>query len=130
MPNVFVTLKDMNITLLIFITAFLVLGNKLLYASDAEQFAKCTVTVAWKRTNAEDITATVTVHNGTNKTLVDPKVRVTFFDKDGKEVASAAKAYFATIPKGKSKRMEARIFSYIDTNAVEAKGAVEEGTLK
>ncbi len=99
-------------------------------ATDEEEYAKCTVTVKWKRTNAEDCTVSVTVKNGSKKTLVDPTVRVTFYDSSGKEVTSASKAYFARIPKGKSKALEARIWSYVDTTAVEAKGAVEGGYLE
>ncbi|GMV52765.1 MAG: hypothetical protein IAE64_02700 [Flavobacteriales bacterium] len=112
------------------LVCFMITAGISTFAGDAEEFAKCPVQVNWKRTKAEDYTVTVTVTNGSSYTLIDPKVRVVFYDKDGKELSSAAKAYFARIPKGKSKRMEARIFSYIDTNSVDAKGFVEEGTLK
>lgn len=99
-------------------------------AGDAEEYAKCSVAVSWKRTNPEDCVVTVTVKNGSKHTLVDPTVRVMFYDKDGKEVTSAAKAYFARIGKGKSKRLEARIWSYVDSTAVDAKGLVEGGYLE
>lgn len=101
-----------------------------LHAGDAEEYAKCSVKVSWKRTNSEDCTVTVSVKNGSSKKLVDPTVRVTFYDKEGKELTSAAKAYFARIGKGQTKRLEARIWSYVDTNAVEAKGTVEGGYLE
>lgn len=115
---------------LIFLGTLFLYVTPLLYATDAEEYAKCSVKVGWKRSNAEDCTVTVTVTNGSKKTLVDPTVRVTFYDKEGKEVTSAAKAYFARIGKGKSKRLEARIWSYVDTTAVEAKGTVEGGYLE
>jgi hypothetical protein len=94
------------------------------------EYAKCTVTVKWRRSNPEDCAVTVTVKNGTKKTLVDPIVRVTFLDSAGKELTSAAKAYYTCIPKGKSKTLETRIWSYVDTNAVDAKGSVEGGYIE
>lgn len=96
-------------------------------AGDTEaNYAKCTVTVKWSR-RGEDASVTVSVKNGAKKTLVDPVVRVTFFDKDGNKVASDSKAYFARIGKGANKRMETRIWSLIPPEAEKAEGKVEGG---
>ncbi|MBK7578521.1 MAG: hypothetical protein IPI24_14045 [Ignavibacteria bacterium] len=74
---------------------------------------------------AEDATTVVTVKNATKKTLVDPVVRVRFYNKEGAEVSTDAKGYAARIKPGASKRLEARFWSSVDTTAVTAKGEVE-----
>ncbi len=102
-------------------------GVAAVLAGDTEaNYAKCSVTVKWSR-RGEDASVTVTVKNGAKKTLVDPVVRVTFFDKDGNQVASDSKAYFARIGKGASKRMETRIWSLIPPEAEKVEGKVEGG---
>lgn len=109
------------------ITALLCLTAAVSIAGDTEaNYAKCSVTVKWSR-RGEDASVTVTVKNGAKKTLVDPVVRVTFFDKDGNQVASDSKAYFARIGKGASKRMETRIWSLIPPEAEKVEGKVEGG---
>ncbi len=85
---------------------------------------KCTVSVTWTW-RGEDATTVVTVKNATKKTLVDPVVRVRFYDKDGAEVSTDAKGYATRIKPGASKRLEARFWSSVDTTAVTAKGEVE-----
>lgn len=95
--------------------------------SDSELYKKCNVTVSWSR-NGEDAVVTVTVKNGAKKTLHDPVVRVAFFDADGNELVADSKAYFKNVPAKGSKRMEARIWSYVPENAVkQAKGSVVGG---
>ena len=93
---------------------------------DSELYKKCVVTAKWSR-KGEDAVVTVTVKNKTKKTLVDPSVRVTFFDKDGEEVTSDSKTYFKRIKRGKSKRMEARIWDFVPEEAVSVKCEVEGG---
>lgn len=111
------------------IVAFIVLTASVALAGDAELLKKCKVDVTWNR-HGEDAVVTVTVTNKTGKSLVDPSVRVTFYDAEGKEVGGDSKTYFKTIPKGAKKRFEARIFSYIPVEAKSAKGEVEGGVLK
>ncbi len=95
--------------------------------SDSELYKKCSVTVSWSR-NGEDATVTVTVKNGAKKPLHDPVVRVAFFDAEGNELVADSKAYFKVVPAKGSKRMEARIWSYVPENAVkQAKGSVVGG---
>lgn len=96
---------------------------------DTELFKKCTVTAKWSR-RGEDAVVTVTIKNKTKKTLVDPTVRVTFYDKDGEEVTSDAKTYFKSVKRGKSKRMEARIFDYVSEDAVKVECEVESGVFE
>lgn len=108
----------------------LVLSATILVAGDtASNLAKCSVKVTWSR-RGEDATVTVTVKNGTKKTLVDPSVRVTFFDKDGAQVASDSKTYFVRLGKGANKRLEARIWSLVPPEAVKAEGKVEDGVFE
>ncbi|HLP29249.1 MAG TPA: FxLYD domain-containing protein [Candidatus Didemnitutus sp.] len=85
---------------------------------------KCTVSVTWSW-RGEDATTVVTVKNETKKTLVDPVVRVRFYNKDGAEVSTDAKGYATRIKPGASKRLEARFWSSVDSTAVTAKGEVE-----
>ncbi len=92
--------------------------------TDTDLRKKCPVTVTWKL-NGEDATVTVTVKNGTKKTLVDPLVRVRFYNKDGLEVSSDAKGYSATIRPGASKKLEARIWRSISPESAKATGEVE-----
>ncbi|MBK7412864.1 MAG: hypothetical protein IPI29_09960 [Ignavibacteria bacterium] len=51
---------------------------------------KCAVSVTWTW-RGEDATTVVTVKNATKKTLVDPVVRVRFYNKEGAEVSTDAK---------------------------------------
>jgi len=85
---------------------------------------KVKVALTWKR-NGSDVSVTTTLHNQSGKKLIDPIVRVTFFDKDGNEVATASKAYFTTLGRGVKKRLETRIWSEIDTAAVRAEGTLD-----
>jgi hypothetical protein len=86
--------------------------------------AKCTVSVSYTL-RGEDAHVTVTVKNGTKKTLVDPVVRVRFLDKDGNEVTTDAKGYAARIKPGASKKLETRIWRMVSADAAKATGAVE-----
>ena len=95
--------------------------------SDSELYKKCSVSVSWSR-NGEDAVVTVTVKNNTKTTLHDPVVRVAFFDAEGKELVADSKAYFKTVAARKSKRMEARIWSFVPEGAVQkAQGSVVGG---
>ena len=104
----------------ILITIVLLLPATLLAQADSVHFAKCKVTCSWSRTG-EDAVVTVTIKNGSKKTLVDPKVRVTFYDKDGNELTTDAKMYFVRIGPGKSKTMEGRIWDFVSEAAVKEK---------
>ncbi len=86
--------------------------------------AKCAVSVSYAL-RGEDAHVTVTVKNGTKKTLVDPVVRVRFLDKDGNEVTTDAKGYATRIKPGASKKLETRIWRMVSPDAVKATGAVE-----
>ena len=95
---------------------------------DYELWDECDVKVSWSR-NGDDAVVTVTVHNKTKKTLVDPVVRVSFFNEEGDEVASDAKSYFHRIKPGRKKTMKARIWDYVSEDAVKEKttGKLEGG---
>lgn len=82
------------------------------------------VSLSWKRKGA-DVFVTATLHNKSGKTLIDPIVRVRFYDKNDQEVATASKAYFTRVGKGAKKRLETRIWSEIDTTAVRAEGELD-----
>ena len=108
----------------------MLLSVAILVADDTSTLlAKCSVKVTWSR-RGEDATVTVTVKNGTKKILVDPSVRVTFFDANGEQVASDSKTYFVRLGKGASKRLEARIWSLVPPEAVKAEGKVEDARLE
>ncbi|MDZ4745858.1 MAG: FxLYD domain-containing protein [bacterium] len=92
------------------------------YSQELEKKVK--VSVTWKR-HGSDVHVTATVHNLSGKKLIDPIVRVRFYDKDDQEVASASKAYFTTLGKGAKKRLETRTWSEIDTTAVRAEGSLD-----
>lgn len=104
------------------VTAIVLCSAAMLVAQELEK--SCKVAVSFSR-RGNDAVTTVTVTNTTKKRCIDPVVRVRFYDKDGKEVATDAKAYFATIPPKGTKRMEARIFSDIPPEATTAKGALD-----
>lgn len=91
---------------------------------EKEMRKKCAVTVKWAK-RGEDATVTLTIKNATKKTMTDPVVRVRFYDAEGAEVTTDAKAYFAKLKPGTSKRMETRIWSSISPLAESAKGEVE-----
>jgi len=113
--------------LLLPLLLFLALPAALPAQSDSELYEKCSVTVSWSR-NGEDAVVTVTVKNPTKYTLHDPVVRVAFFDADGKELVADSKAYFKNVAAKKSKRMEARIWTFVPETAVaKAKGSVVGG---
>lgn len=90
---------------------------------------QCSCSVSWMR-RGEDAVVTVTVKNGTKKTLVDPVVRVRFYNADSIEVASDAKMYFTRIKPQASKRLEARIWQLIPPDAAYARGALDAGVLE
>jgi uncharacterized membrane protein len=119
----FVTMKTLVMTLVV---AIMAVGAPVSLMANEALWKKCSVTVVWKK-RGEDATVTVTVKNGTKNTLTDPSVRVTFYDKEGNEVAADSKGYFGTIRPGASKRMEARIWTSIPAEATTAKGAVDGG---
>jgi len=113
-----------------FIILALCLFTTIALAQDtAANLAKCTVAVSWAR-RGEDATVTVTVKNTTKKTLVDPVVRVRFYNIDSVEVASDAKMYFSRVKPGASKRMETRIWSLIPTDASYTKGSLDAGVFE
>jgi hypothetical protein len=85
--------------------------------------AKCTVTVSWSRRGA-DATVSVTVKNGSSKKMKDPVIRVRFYDANGEEMMSDSKAYFVTIGPKATKKLEARIWSDVPTEATDARGEV------
>lgn len=85
---------------------------------------KVKVTVTWKR-HGDDAHVTPTLHNQSGKTLIDPIVRVRFYDKNNVEVSTASKSFFARIGKGQKKRLETRIWSSIDSTAVRAEGELD-----
>lgn len=121
--TIFVRMKT---PVMILLLAVMMFGAPLWIRADESLWKKCTVSVTWKR-RGDDATVAVTVKNRTKKTLTDPTVRVTFYDKDGKEVAADSKGYAATLRPGASKRMEARIWTSIPAEAASAKGAVDGG---
>ena len=106
--------------LVVIILVFMLAGTA--FAQELEKKVK--ITLSWKR-KGTDVFVTASLHNQSGKKLIDPIVRVTFFDKDGHEVATASKAYFTTLGKGAKKRLETRIWSEIDTNAVRAEGTLD-----
>ncbi len=91
---------------------------------EAAMRKKCTVTVSYTM-RGEDAHVSVTVKNGTKKTLVDPVVRVRFYDKNGTEVTTDAKGYAARIKPGAAKKMETRIWRSISPDAVKATGELD-----
>lgn len=95
----------------------------------AAMLKKCSLTVSWSR-RGEDASVTVAVKNGTKKTLVDPVVRVRFYNKDSVEVASDAKMYFNRIKAGATKRMETRIWSLIPHDASYTQGSLDAGVFE
>ncbi|NQW29747.1 MAG: hypothetical protein HQ472_04470 [Ignavibacteria bacterium] len=111
------------------IFVFIALTATVALAGDAGLLKKCKVDVTWNR-HGEDAVVTVTVTNKTGKKLVDPSVRVTFYDAEEREVGGDSKTYFKTVPPGAKKKFEARIFSYVPAEAKTAKGVVEGGVLK
>lgn len=111
--------------LLASLTVVMSINTQPLWGQDEKAMRKkCTVSVTWTW-RGEDATTVVTVKNATKKTLVDPVVRVRFYNKEGSEVSTDAKGYAARIKPGASKRLEARFWSSVDTTAVSAKGEVE-----
>ncbi|MBI2794047.1 MAG: hypothetical protein HYX66_05265 [Ignavibacteria bacterium] len=109
---------------------FICAGLDLLMAQDTSTMLKqCSCSVSWMR-RGEDAVVTVTVKNGTKKTLVDPVVRVRFYNADSIEVASDAKMYFTRIKPQASKRLEARIWQLIPPDAAYARGALDAGVLE
>ncbi len=115
------------IKLLLFVFVFLAPYTVLSQEDDVEKmYEKCTVSLKWSR-RGEDAVVTVTIKNMTKKTLVDPYVYVTFYDDEGNEVAADGKTYFVKVKRGKTKRMEGRIWDYIPEEATEVKGVVEGG---
>jgi uncharacterized membrane protein len=121
--------RKVNIMLKLLVVAFIIMAPAALMAqTDSAMYAKCKVSVSWSR-NGEDAVVTVTVKNGTKKTLIDPLVRVTFYDENDKELTTDAKMYFVRLGPGKSKTMEARFWNYVPLEAVnkKTKGMVEGG---
>lgn len=109
---------------------FLFIGFVLLLAQDTSKMLnQCTCSVSWAR-RGEDAVVTVTVKNGTKKTLVDPVVRVRFYNTDSVEVASDAKMYFTRIKPHASKRLEARIWQLVPQEAVYVKSSLDAGVFE
>lgn len=90
---------------------------------------KCSATASWSR-RGEDASVTVTVKNGAKKTLVDPVVRVRFFNADSVEVSADAKMYFSRIKPGGSKRMETRIWQLVPTDAAYVQASLDAGVFE
>ena len=120
--------REKNMWKILLVSLLIVIPGALQAQPDYELWDKCDVKVSWSR-NGDDAVVTVTVHNKTKKTLVDPVVRVSFFNADSTEVASDAKSYFQRIRPGKKMTMKARIWDYVTEDAVKemTEGKLEGG---
>lgn len=108
------------------ILCFLGLVAAPLHAADDMEtmLKKVTVKVSFSR-SGKNMAVTVSLTNTNKKPCTDPVVRVTFFDKDGNEVLTDAKAYFATIKPKATKRMETRLWRDVPPEAVTATGKLD-----